>query len=98
MLSTQGGSPRVQRQLDIIETLDDQTIRRTLAELAGSMFLAMSLHTLDRTPLPVDGPEDRKAEALTRIPDLTEAEALGVLVSMAGLTCTGKALAAVTAS
>jgi hypothetical protein len=89
---------KTQRHLNIIETLDDPAVRRVLAEMAGSMFLAMSLHILDRTPLPVNGFEDRQAEALERIPNLTESEALGVLVSLAGLTLTGRSLETVVAA
>jgi hypothetical protein len=83
---------KTRAHLSIIETLDDQQVRRALTEMAGSMFLAMSLHILDRTPLPVNSREEREAEALERVPNLTESEALGVLVSLAGLTLTGRAL------
>lgn len=91
-------SSKVQHQMNIIETLDDQQVRRVLVEMAGSMFLAMSLHILDRTPLPVNDFEEREAEALERIVTLTESEALGVLVSLAGLTLTGRTLETVTAA
>ena len=89
---------KTQAHLNIIETLDDQRVRRALVEMAGSRFLSMSLHILDRTPLPVNSQEDRRAEALERIATLTESEALGVLVSLAGLTLTGRALETVTVS
>jgi hypothetical protein len=91
-------SPKTRAHLNIIETLDDQQVRQALVEMAGSMFLAMSLHILDKTPLPVNDVEDREAEALERIPNLTESEALGVLVSLAGLTLTGRSLETVVAA
>jgi hypothetical protein len=91
-ISTRFDDLKIQRQMDVIETLDDQGVRKALTEMAGSMFLAMSLHILDGTPLPVNSREEREAEALERIPNLTESEALGVLVSLAGLTLTGSVL------
>jgi len=102
--STRPDSPKIQRQLDLIEHLDDQEIRRVLVELAGSMFLTLALQILDaaspRSGVPIldkrvypsTDRAGREAVALERIGTLTEDEALGVLVSLTGLKSTGRAL------
>jgi hypothetical protein len=91
-------SPKTQAHLDTIATLDDQAVRQILVELAGSMFLTLALQILDKRMYPQTDRQGRAEAALERIPNLTESEALGVLVSMAGLTCTGNAMEAVKVS
>ena len=83
---------KTEHDLRRIEALDDLAVRRVLVELAGSMFLTLSLQILDGRMFPQTDRQGRAEQALERIPNLTENEAAGVLVSLAGLKATGRVL------
>lgn len=83
---------KTEHDLRRIEALGDQEIRRVLVEMAGSMFLTLSLQILDKRMYPQTDRAGRAEAAYERIGNLTPAEAAGVLVSMAGLKVTGRAL------